>query len=165
MKLAIIADTHMPRKARSLPESLMQGLQNVDYILHAGDWQTIEVAEMLAQFAPIDGVAGNVDGEEIVSRFGYRKVLHFGSIAIGLVHGHGQGGTTEKRARAAFMEEKVDILIFGHSHIPMQRLEADGTLLFNPGSPTDKRRQPRYSYGILTLDGGAFQARHVYFGR
>jgi putative phosphoesterase len=161
MNIGVISDTHMPKHAKQLPKALIQGLQGVDLIIHAGDWQTLEVYNELIKIAPVDGVAGNVDSAEIVERFGHKKILRFGSFTIGVVHGHGTNKTTEKRVIDAFKNNRVDLIIFGHSHIPLSK-DCEGVWLFNPGSPTDKRRQAQFSFGILTLDKD-LKARHVYY--
>lgn len=148
MRIGVISDTHMFGRAKQLPRALVEGLRGVDLILHAGDWVDTAVAGMLEQIAPTDGVAGNNDGRDIVQRYGRQKLLSLPGCRIGLVHGDGGRKSTLDRAMDAFREETVDVIIFGHSHIPYQGTH-DGTLLFNPGSPTDKRRQPRYSYGLL----------------
>ena len=163
MLLGIISDTHMPGMARQLPTDLLRDMEKADYILHAGDWNSMDVYEQLSQLAPVDGVAGNTDGIEIVTRFGYQKVLEFQSRKIGIVHGHGMRGTTENNALGAFKDEEIDCIIFGHSHVPLIR-SVNGVLLLNPGSPTDKRRQPQYSYAILELTE-QLKARHVFFDR
>ena len=160
MLIGIISDTHIPGKARELPAELLRDMEKVDYILHAGDWNTLDVYEQLSQLAPVDGVTGNTDGYEISSRFGYQKVLEFESKKIGIVHGHGML-RTEDNAHGAFKDEDVDCIIFGHSHIPLIR-NVEGILLLNPGSPTDKRRQPLYSYAILDINE-QLEARHVFF--
>ncbi|MBL0385250.1 metallophosphoesterase [Tumebacillus sp. ITR2] len=162
MKIGVVSDTHMPKMGKQLPRALREGLLGVDLILHAGDWQTLAVYEWLAKIAPVEGVAGNVDGEEIVEKFGRKKVISVGSFQIGLVHGDGKGKSTEQRARAAFLEESVDVIVFGHSHIPLVR-EEGGVLLFNPGSPTDKRKQPRFSYGLITVEESSIRAEHVFY--
>ncbi|MBB6672747.1 metallophosphoesterase family protein [Cohnella nanjingensis] len=164
MKLVVVADTHMPRMAKTLPPRLVAELRTADAILHAGDWTDPGVADLFSAYAPLEGVAGNNDGPKIAQRFGYRKVLHYGSRRIGLVHGHGDGGRghTETRAMEAFQDTQVDGIVFGHSHIPLLKTK-NGILLFNPGSPTDKRRQPRYSFGILTLGPEGLRARHVFY--
>jgi putative phosphoesterase len=160
MLLGVISDTHMPRMAKQLPGNLLKDFQKVDHILHAGDWNSLEVYEELSRLAPTDGVAGNTDGPEIVHKFGYQKILEFHSFRIGLVHGHGMGSSTEANVLAAFRDEQVDCIVFGHSHIPLIK-EVNGILLFNPGSPTDKRRQPQYSYGILEITD-RLSARHIF---
>ncbi|SDK49638.1 metallophosphoesterase family protein [Sediminibacillus albus] len=161
MKVAIISDTHMPRMAKQLPSQLKKGLEQVDLILHAGDWQANSVWETLEQYAPVKGVAGNVDDQEIQEKFGEKKILELNGFKVGLIHGDGKGLTTERRALTAFKKEDVDIIIFGHSHIPVLK-EIDGITLFNPGSPTDKRRQPQFSYGMMEL-GDSFTLKHIFY--
>ncbi|MDR6882375.1 metallophosphoesterase [Bacillus sp. 3255] len=161
MRIGIIADTHLSARAQKLPDALLAGLQGVELILHAGDWVSEHVVDLVEEIAPCEAVAGNNDGPEIVERFGRKKIVTAGGYRIGLIHGDGFRKTTEERAREAFREELPDIVIFGHSHIPYQQ-SVEGMLMFNPGSPTDKRRQPRYSYGIIEL-GATIQAMHHYY--
>ncbi|RDU36466.1 YfcE family phosphodiesterase [Neobacillus piezotolerans] len=163
MKIVVLSDTHMPKRAKALPEALIPDLKSADLILHAGDWQEIEVYTMLAAFSKVEGVHGNVDSPEVKKLFPEKKIIQAGKFRIGLVHGHGSGKTTEKRAVEAFKGENVDCIIFGHSHIPVHIIR-DGIVLFNPGSATDKRRQQQFSYGILEA-GDELTAKHVYFGR
>lgn len=163
MRIGIISDTHMSGKNAYLPKALRDGLQGVDLILHAGDWVSPLVAELLEKIAPVDGVAGNNDGPDMIERFGWQKLIRAEEIVIGIVHGDGYGKTTEQRAYESFAGEPADVIVFGHSHVPyLERRE--GVWLFNPGSPTDKRRQPRYSYGILEItDGNRIDAKlHFY---
>ncbi len=161
MKLGIVSDTHMPRMAKTLPKALVDGFQDVDLILHAGDWQSLWVYEELKLLAPVEGVAGNTDGWDIVEQFGQKKIVELRGFKIGLIHGDGFGQTTEMRAYEAFQGDGVDAIVFGHSHVPL-KVEHGGVLLFNPGSPTDKRRQPQYSFGRMTL-GETIEAEHVFF--
>ncbi|RSD26215.1 metallophosphoesterase family protein [Mesobacillus subterraneus] len=161
MKVVVISDTHMPKKGKDLPVKLLNELQTCDCIVHAGDWQTLEVYHELKQYAEVIGVTGNVDSPELKSVLKSKEIFMAGSFKIGVVHGHGSGKTTEKRAVDAFTGENVDCIIFGHSHIPVNKA-GEGFLLFNPGSPTDKRRQKEYSYGILTI-GENIAAEHVFF--
>ncbi|HEX7065476.1 MAG TPA: metallophosphoesterase family protein [Bacillales bacterium] len=162
MKIGLVSDTHMPGHAKALPQALRKGFEDVDLIIHAGDWQTLDVYEQFREIAPVEGVAGNVDGNDVISRFKQKKLLELEGYRIGLVHGHlGNGRTTPERALRTFEGENVDLIVFGHSHIPYDK-EIDGIRLFNPGSPTDKRRQAEFSYGLLTLDDG-LSLRHVYF--
>ncbi|KZE80066.1 phosphodiesterase [Paenibacillus elgii] len=166
MRIGIVSDTHMFSRARALPEPLVQGLQGVDLILHTGDWVDEAVCDLFEALAPVDGIAGNNDGMDIVRRFGRRKLLELGGYRIGMVHGHG-GRSTPDTAYESFRDAEgngtADIVLFGHSHIPYKE-ERGGMLLFNPGSPTDKRRQPRYSYGILQL-GDRVEADHYFFDK
>jgi uncharacterized protein len=164
MRIVVLSDTHMPRSAKSLPAPVVKALGSADYILHAGDWTTSAVADKLAKYAPLDGVAGNNDGQDLVKRFGYKKLLELGGVRIGIVHGHGVQGTTESRAWEAFRRDKVDVILFGHSHVPLYK-ERNGVLLFNPGSPTDKRRQKAYSFGVWTVQEGTIEARIHYYSK
>jgi putative phosphoesterase len=162
MKIVVLSDTHIPKKAKSLPLRLIEELKNTDFIIHAGDWQTPEVYEELKKYAKVEGVYGNVDGPDMMDIFPEKLVVEAKAFKIGITHGHGKGKTTEKRVIQAFNGETVDCIIFGHSHIPVNRYE-NGILLFNPGSPTDKRRQERYSFGILHV-GESLEAEHIFFG-
>lgn len=163
VRLGIVSDTHMFSRGRKLPDALVEGLRGVDLLLHAGDFTDPAVVPLLEAIAPLEGVAGNNDGMDIVRRFGYRRIVQAGGRRIGLIHGHdGPGRSTEAKALLAFRDEPVDIVVFGHSHIPHYETTPDGVLLFNPGSPTDKRWQPRYSYGIIEL-GERIEAAHRYY--
>lgn len=161
MKIGIISDTHIPKRAKKLPKALITGLKGVDLILHAGDWQTLEVCYELRKIAPVEGVIGNVDGEDLHKVFGKKKVFDFGKVLVGMTHGDGKRKTTEGRIIDIFKEDNVDIIIFGHSHIPVLK-NHNGCTLFNPGSPTDKRKQPEFSYGILEITD-AVTLEHVYY--
>ncbi|MDL4843084.1 metallophosphoesterase family protein [Aquibacillus rhizosphaerae] len=161
MKIAVIADTHMPKRAKQLPKKLIEDLINVDLILHAGDWQTEEVWEEVSVLAPVEGVAGNVDNDKLHNQLGKKKIFDFHNVSIGLIHGDGKSKTTEKRALDAFAFDDVDIIVFGHSHIPVLKV-VDDILLFNPGSPTDKRRQEQYSYGLIEIEEKVV-LKHMFF--
>lgn len=161
LKIIVLSDTHMPKRVRNLPHQLIDELKSADLAIHGGDWSSIEVYKEISRFVRVEGVTGNVDTEEIANLFPEKLILRLNGFSIGVVHGHGKGKTTEKRALDAFINDKVDCIIFGHSHIPSLENKG-GILLFNPGSPTDKRREPAYSYGILTI-GSHLQAEHVYF--
>lgn len=151
MRIGVVSDTHMHGQSRQLPSDLVAGLQGTDLILHAGDWTDAHILSLFERIAPVDGVAGNNDGKDIIQRFGHSKVLQLSGYRIGIVHGDGSRKTTLERAIDRFSDIRVDCIVFGHSHIPYQAVH-HGVLLLNPGSPTDKRRQPRYSFGILSLD-------------
>ncbi|WP_199614514.1 metallophosphoesterase family protein [Paenibacillus alkalitolerans] len=162
VRVGVVSDTHMFSRAASLPRILVDGLHGVDIILHAGDFTDPAVAAMLESIAPLEAVAGNNDGADIVRRFGRRKIIELAGRRIGLFHGDtGPGRTTEWKAFHAFRDEPVDIVVFGHSHVPHYEA-VDGVLLFNPGSPTDKRWQPRYSFGIMEFGERVEAAHHFY---
>ncbi|WP_066048715.1 metallophosphoesterase family protein [Robertmurraya korlensis] len=161
MKIVVISDTHMPKKAKALPHQVVTELQKSDLIIHAGDWQTVEVYHKLLQYGEVKGVFGNVDSDEVSSLLPEKLIIEVEGFKIGVVHGHGKRWTTERRAVEAFSETPVDCIIFGHSHIPVLKV-VNGVLLFNPGSCTDKRRQPKPSFGIISVNNG-LHAEHVFF--
>lgn len=163
LKIGVVSDTHMFSRSRKLPDRLVKGLTGVDLILHAGDFTDPAVIPLLEKFAPLEAVAGNNDGSSIVKRFGYSKVLTLGGKRIGLVHGHqGPGRTTEEKALRSFKDQQVDVIVFGHSHNPYVNT-VNGILLFNPGSPTDKRfLTPKFSFGILEI-GESVKASHIFY--
>ncbi|GLX70728.1 metallophosphoesterase family protein [Paenibacillus glycanilyticus] len=164
MKIIVVSDTHMPRMAKALPPRLLAELANADLIIHAGDWTSSSVYSELSKFAPVKGVAGNNDGEIIVKKLGYKKIVSAGGKRIGLVHGHlpYSGKKAEQNAALAFTPNQVDVIVFGHSHVPYMK-EHNGVLLFNPGSPTAKRKQPQYSFGVMHISDGELKARHIFY--
>jgi putative phosphoesterase len=170
MRIAVVSDTHLPRFGRALPRALVEGITRagVDLIVHCGDFTGPEVPALFEALGPFDAVAGNNDGPELVARFGRRKVVDAGGARLGLVHGDlGAGSTTPLRAAAAFGADEVDAVLFGHSHIPLVERLADGRWLVNPGSPTDRRRQPRYSWALveITPDDGVRPALRYFDDR
>ena len=153
----------MPRHARALPAALRNGLCDVDVIVHCGDMVDAMAIPLFEAIAPLEAVAGNNDPSDLQHRFGKRKVLRFGDVRIGVVHGHdGVGRSTLARAQNAFKDEAVDAILFGHSHVPYCERH-DGVLLFNPGSPTDRRRQREFSYGIIRVDGRTLVPQLIYY--
>ncbi|MCM3757893.1 metallophosphoesterase [Sporosarcina aquimarina] len=151
MKIIITGDTHIPGRGSKLPKRLLNACSDADFIIHTGDWCSPEVFETLSSLAEVKGVYGNVDGEDMRALVPARQLIDIGGLRIGLVHGHGDKKTTEQRAIEAFAEEQVDVIVFGHSHIPVIKY-FKGVLLMNPGSPTDKRKLPFYSF--ITLEIG-----------
>ncbi|GGA42712.1 metallophosphoesterase family protein [Paenibacillus physcomitrellae] len=165
MIIGIVSDTHLRGGKVKLPDKLTEAFKEVDYILHLGDWTSLEVYDQLTALAPVDGIAGNNDGYDIIERFGEKKILSFEGVRIGLVHGHEPYSSrlaTPQKARKAFEGDSVTCILFGHSHQPYLQTE-DGVLLFNPGSPTDKRREKQYSFGLLEINGGQVSARHIFY--
>ncbi|MDI4645979.1 metallophosphoesterase family protein [Cohnella hashimotonis] len=166
MKIVVLSDTHMPRMSKRLPAALQRELTGAAAIIHAGDWTRLSVYDALSAYAPVYGVVGNNDGPEIAAKFGMRVQLTLGGCRIGVVHGHGAAlrTKTEAHAVAAFKDDQLDAVVYGHSHIPVLRRDAkSGMLIFNPGSPTDKRRQAQFSFGILEADDGQLRARHIFY--
>ena len=156
----------MPHMARRLPRAVVDGMREagVDVLVHCGDMLDAQALDELESIAPLEAVAGNNDSWDLVRRFGERKILAYGDVRIGVVHGHGaqRRERTPDHAFAQFAHEDVHAVLFGHSHVPLCEWR-DGRLLFNPGSPTDKRRQPEYSYGILRVNGAQIDPQLHFF--
>ncbi|MCP3026936.1 metallophosphoesterase family protein [Halobacillus sp. A5] len=161
MEIVVVADTHLPKGNREIPGKLKKEMKKADLVIHAGDWQTIDVYEQFREFGELAGVYGNIDHDEIKEVVPRRELLHIKGFTIGVVHGHGEKKTTEKRVYEEFAEDEPDVIIFGHSHLPLLRFMKK-TMLFNPGSATDKRRVPYYSYGKLTIQN-QIHAEHVFY--
>jgi putative phosphoesterase len=153
--IGLVSDTHLPRFGRALPRALVAGLRaaGVDRVLHMGDMIDPLAIELFEALAPFDGVAGNNDSASIWDRYGRKKIITVEGVRIGMVHGDvGRARTAHANAIAAFAGETVDVVLYGHSHQPVVERRG-GLLVANPGSPTDKRMMPTFSYGILTVDG------------
>lgn len=160
MHIVVLSDTHL-RAGKSLPAIVWDHLAQADLILHAGDLTHGGLVEEMACIAPVRAVCGNCDGWDV--RLPDQDIVECELLKIGLIHGSaGRGKNTPERAYYAFLEAKVDIIVFGHSHAPFMEWR-NGILLFNPGSPTDKRREENYSFGLLDIEQGQVKARHVYF--
>ncbi len=154
----------MPKKGKMFPEPLLEVLKkNIDYIFHAGDWTAQSVYEELKTYAPLFGVRGNVDKENWSNTLPEKVLVDMEDIKIAMVHGHlGKGRSTPERAYRECEADHADLIIFGHSHIPFYE-QKGSTILFNPGSPTDKRRQKQFSYGIAVIDQSTITLNHHYF--
>jgi hypothetical protein len=148
MKIIVISDTHIPRAAVDLPKSLYDAIAGADLILHAGDFVEIELLERLRSLKTTIGVSGNMDSKSLRDILNQKEVVSAGKFKIGLIHGYGAPDALMRMVRAEF--GKVDAIVFGHSHVPMNTVEK-GVLFFNPGSPTDKVFSPYNSYGVLTV--------------
>jgi putative phosphoesterase len=167
MRIAAVSDTHLPRFGRRLPRALVDGIRDndVELLLHAGDWTEPLAVDLFEELAAVEGVAGNNDSGALQDRFGSTTRLVADGIAVGITHGHlGAGRTTRERALQAFTGERLDLIVFGHSHQPhIERLPHGGWLV-NPGSPTDRRSQPRFTWLLLeTTEHGLLEPRLVAF--
>lgn len=162
MKIGVVSDTHIPSRAKALPAALMEGLRGVDLIIHAGDLLKDYVLYELEEIAPVEAVAGNNDDEYIRSKLPDKKIIKAGKFRIGITHGYGRGSNILYAALAAFSRDNVDCVVFGHSHVPFNET-VNGILCVNPGSPTDKRWQEHYSYGIITVGDSNISAEIKYF--
>jgi len=152
LRIAVISDTHMPRGARRLPEACVQRLRAADLILHAGDLMRLAVLRELENYGPVVAVHGNVDDSEVRAALPAVASVDAGGLTIGLVHDAGPARGRLARLRRRFPE--ADAVVFGHSHIPLHEQADDGFQIFNPGSPTERRRAPAHTMGIATVAGG-----------
>ncbi len=150
MKIGVLSDTHLPTTAKSLSAKVLNLLAATDAIIHAGDFQDAALIEVLQQLGDFYGVCGNMDASAIRARLPEKRVLQLGGFSIGIIHGRGAPNGLEERILQEFAGEKPDAIVYGHSHLPANHLK-NGILLFNPGSPTDRRHAPFPSIGILTL--------------
>lgn len=153
MRIGVLADTHIPSRARRLPEKMTSLLRECDLILHAGDFTSKSAYDEIRALGPLRAVYGNADTLEVRMDLPKRLWIPAEGVLIGLVHGDGLSGTTIQRARRGFAETPaVRCIVFGHQHYPYCEFD-DGLLLFSPGSPTDPRRAPQPSFGILRVTG------------
>lgn len=152
MRIAVLSDTHAPRYYRAMPPRVAAHLGDVDLILHAGDVCVPGVLDDLATYAPVRAVLGNNDGPEVAA-WGAPETLELDldGLAVAMMHDSGAAKGRVRRLRCRF--PGADLVVFGHSHIPMDVAEG-GLRIFNPGSPTDKRRQPRGTMGLLEIASG-----------
>jgi uncharacterized protein len=152
VELAIISDTHMPRGGRAIPEACLERMRAADAILHAGDLVALEVLELLESLGPpVHAVHGNVDEPEVRMRLPAVHVVDADGARIVMTHDGGPAARRLDRLRARFPD--ADAVVFGHSHLPLHE-ERDGFHIFNPGSPTERRRAPSHTMGVATARGG-----------
>jgi putative phosphoesterase len=160
MLIAVLSDTHLPRGARRLPDECWERMAAADLIVHAGDFVSRDVlVEIESLGPPVAAVHGNQDGFELRELLSERRVVEVDGARIGMVHDAGRAAGRLERMRRAF--PGADAVVFGHSHIPLHE-EADGFQIFNPGSPTDRRRQPRHTMGMAHVEGGQVRFELVY---
>ena len=147
MRLAIVSDTHLPRRGRALP---VDRLRDADAILHAGDLMEASVLEELEALGPpVHAVRGNVDSAQLQARLPLTRIVEAAGARIAMIHDAGPAAGRLDRMRRRFPD--ADAVVFGHSHIPLHE-ERDGFAIFNPGSPTERRRSPHHTMGVATVD-------------
>jgi putative phosphoesterase len=161
VQVVVLADTHAPRRWRVCPPRVAEHLRTADHILHAGDVCTAAVLAELAEYAPVTAVLGNNDGPD-VAEWGAPRIaeLDLDGLKVSMVHDSGAAAGRLTRLRRRF--PGADLVVFGHSHIPLDESApgtpggagAPGLRIFNPGSPTDRRRQPRGTLGLLQIQDG-----------
>ena len=149
----VVADTHIPRRARALPRGLTPYLERADLVLHAGDLMDPALLGELAGYAPVGAVRGNLDPPDL--DLPETLEVGFGGARVTMIHD--SGPRRGRRARMGRRFPDARVVIFGHSHIPILEDE-DGLMLLNPGSPTDRRRQPRHTFALLRAEEGEVRA-------
>jgi putative phosphoesterase len=156
---AVIADTHLPKGTRRLPDACLRRIRAADLLIHAGDFATAAAYEEIAAIGPeLVAVHGNVDDAALCAKLPSQTVIERGGARIGLIHDAGPARGRLARLRQAFPE--ADAVIFGHSHMPLR--EREGRFqIFNPGSPTERRRAQRRSMGLARIGAGRIRLRHV----
>ena len=163
MRVIALADTHAPRRWKSCPPAVAAWLRETDAILHAGDVVRRRCARRAAGYAPVYAVVGNNHAADVAA-WGARPTLQveLAGLAVAMIHDAGAADGRLRRMRTAFPD--ADVVVYGHSHIPLDARD-EGFRIFNPGSPTDRRRQPHGTIGVLEIDGGRLiEARLVEVG-
>jgi len=154
-RILLMSDTHIPGRARRLPDALLAAADDADLVIHAGDWVEASVLDELAKRADVLGVFGNNDSREIRERLpeiGRREV---DGVRIAVTHEAGPARGRERRMDAIF--SGIDVLVFGHSHIPWETTSPAGMRLLNPGSPTDRRREPEATFMTAVAEEGVLR--------
>jgi putative phosphoesterase len=154
LRLVLVADTHVPKRARALPEQVWAAVDDADVVFHAGDWVSQDLLDEFEQrSARLIGVYGNNDGDELRRRLPETVSVTLDGVRFSLIHETGQAKGREQRCEALFPD--ADVLVFGHSHIPWDTVAPGGLRLLNPGSPTDRRRQPACTYMTAVVGNGS----------
>jgi putative phosphoesterase len=155
VRLLLLADTHVPRRAKDLPAQVWREVDEADLVVHAGDWVTVDLLDALSARADVLGCWGNNDGPELRARLPEVARRTVVGVRLAVVHETGDARGREARVEAA--HPGTDLLVFGHSHIPWDTTAPQGTRLLNPGSPTDRRRQPHATYMTAVVRDGAVE--------
>jgi putative phosphoesterase len=160
VRVVVVSDTHAPRRWKSCPPAVALRLRGADLILHGGDVCTAAVLDELSAYAPVRAVLGNNDGPE-VEAWGAPPVAEFDvdGLPVAMIHDSGPRSGRLPRLRRQFPAARL--IVFGHSHIPWNESGDDGVVAFNPGSPTDRRSQPRGTIGVLEISGGRLRAAQI----
>lgn len=151
-RIGVISDTHIPDRASDIPQEILEDFKNVDMVIHVGDLVELSVIKQLKTVCNnVIAVWGNMDSLEARDKLHEKEIIKVGKYKIGVMHGIGHPGRLIELLMDKFKDDKVDIIIFGHSHLPLNEKRGE-ILFFNPGSPTDKIFSPFNSYGIIELN-------------
>lgn len=159
MQVAVLSDTHAPRFWKACPARVAAALEGVELILHAGDVCTPDVLDELTGWAPVRAVRGNNDGADIAA-WGAPDTLELTLAGLPVAMIHNSGPAIDRPARLSRSFPQARLVVFGHSHIPLNELHGEQRI-FNPGSPTDKRRQPHGTMGLLQIEDGALVSSRI----
>jgi putative phosphoesterase len=162
MRIAVISDTHIDKHSDKIEEFAEKHFKDADMIIHAGDYTSARVVNTLKKLKNFKGVWGNVDSDSVREILNEKEIIELEGYKIGIFHGHGTEKDTMERAYSIFKEDKVDIIIFGHSHKPIIYTRHK-VLMLNPGSPTYKRIERWHSYIILELTREMIKAELRFF--
>ncbi|MCX5700124.1 MAG: metallophosphoesterase [Candidatus Omnitrophica bacterium] len=152
MKIVAIADTHIPERSDKLPLELLEEIKLADAVIHAGDFVSLELfKELKAICKQVIAVRGNMDAGELAKELPEKEIFKVGKFRIGVMHGYGAPGRVAELLLLEFKKDKLDMIVFGHSHTPLNE-KIGSVIMFNPGSPTDKVFAPYVSYGVIEID-------------
>jgi uncharacterized protein len=152
VQIAIISDTHLPRGLRRIPDACVERLAAADLVIHAGDFTRISVLRELESYCELSAVHGNVDEYELRTALPETTQVQAGGVSIAVIHDAGPAHRRLERLRRRFPD--ADAVVFGHSHEPLHERAPDGFQIFNPGSPTERRRAPHHTMGVATVQNG-----------
>jgi uncharacterized protein len=159
VRLALISDTHMPRGDRRLPARCLEEIEASDLLLHAGDFSSEQIFDELSRIGPpLHAVHGNVDSPQLRERLPDRVSMQLHGVTVAMVHDGGPAKGRLQRLRRQFPD--ADAVIFGHSHMPLHE-QSEGFQIFNPGSPTERRRAAAHTMGVGEIGGGRLQLRLI----
>jgi len=160
MRVAIISDTHLPRGQRRLSESCLEAIRASDLLLHAGDISSRGALEELRRIGPrVHAIHGNVDEPDLQRELASELTLELEGLPLTMLHDAGQARGRLERLRTRYRSSAL--VIFGHSHLPLHELSQDGFQIFNPGSPTERRRATQCTMGLATISAGQVTLKHV----
>jgi putative phosphoesterase len=162
VQIAVISDTHMPKGGRRLPDACVARLGSADLIIHAGDLIGLEVLNDLRRYAPVRAVHGNVDDAAVKAALPAVATVTVEGVRIEVVHDSGPARGRLARLRSRFPD--ADAVVFGHSHMPLHERGENGFQIFNPGSPTERRRAPSRTMGIARANAGTLTFELVALG-